>query len=81
MQRGTGNNPLYPPYFKGDGEEDNPYFKDSPLKIRGARGVMKEAPMKSWQLQESGEGEGFIQNHAEAYNLTTQPDNKYNPLQ
>jgi hypothetical protein len=46
--------PLYPPYFKGEGEGNNLYFKDSPLKIRGVRGVMKEAPMKSGQLQKSG---------------------------
>jgi hypothetical protein len=53
-QQGAGNNPLYPPYFKGEREGNNPYFKNSPLKIRGARGVMKEARMKSGQLQNSG---------------------------
>jgi hypothetical protein len=31
------NNPLYPPYFKGEREGNNPYFRHPPLKIRGAR--------------------------------------------
>lgn len=34
--------PLYPPYSKGEGERNNAYFKNSPLKVRGTRGVMRE---------------------------------------
>jgi len=45
-KQGAGNNPLYPPYFKGEEEGNNLYFKDSPLKIREARGVTQICP--SW---------------------------------
>jgi hypothetical protein len=44
--------PFIPPYLKGDSEREslilrgiqggNLYVKDSPLKIRGVKGVMKE---------------------------------------
>ncbi len=38
--------PFYPPYLKGDKERISMLrAKNAPLKIRGARGVMKERPL------------------------------------